>query len=774
MYRLPKSGTKRRLYSAFVIFLCLMAIVSGVIFIYLQLIKGYSDIEDHAHEAISNANAANTTIIDMQGALRGYLITGVNSYLEPFNQGQEDISNLIADGVEVDRDNFNQILRWKEVSDLHFNWIEKTARPTILARKNIAKGLSQNKFIYPISSMLIESESEKTISALRSTLSKIINFEKEILLSVSNKKNKTVAFAGLFTIFGTLLAILIGALIAKKLSKRIVAAERESLILNGAVKSSPSAVIIFSTSGNVEYINLRFTTVFGFSQDDLLSYKFDILRERDANPFNNNQITRSLENYDLWQGQLLMSRKDGSNFWSKTVLSVIKDEEGKPTHIVGTYENISKEVELNQRLSYQASHDSLTGLYNRFEFERRLKLLLTGTWRLGGEASLFFFDLDEFKVVNDTCGHAAGDELLCEVSKIFKSCVREADIVARIGGDEFAVLLMNCTIEQSQSVASKILERIRKYSLHWENKKYKIGISIGVAPIYSNEYTFTELIKQADTACYLAKSRGKNQIYNYLHNDPESIRIEGDIRWINRISSAIDEDRMMLYAQPILCLKTNVIISYELLLRMVSKQGNIILPGEFLPAAERYNMIQVIDKWVIDHVFKLLNNRPTLMTEDYTLSINLSGASINDSLCDYLVENLSNAKFNPSCICFEITETTAISDFDRANTFISSLKKLGCKFSLDDFGSGFSTFSYLKELDIDFLKIDGSFVKEIHINTVDIAMVKSIHQIAKVMNIKTIAEYVENQEIIKILNNIGIDCAQGYCIGKPEPLCLIL
>jgi len=434
-------------------------------------------------------------------------------------------------------------------------------------------------------------------------------------------------------------------------------------------------------------------------------------------------------------------------------------------------ENITEEQILSEKLSFHASHDALTGLVNRREFEQRAERLLSTVRHDKSEHALCFMDLDQFKVVNDTCGHTAGDELLRQLSSLLEQTVRHRDTLARLGGDEFGVLMEHCTLDDANRVTTSLLTAVQNYQFLWEGHTFKVGVSMGLVPITDLTANLTELLKQADAACYVAKEKGRNRIHVHHADDSELTLRHGEMQWVARINQALEEDRFCLYAQTIVSLNTSTTMHYELLIRMKDERGEIINPGAFLPAAERYDLISKIDRWVIEKAFGLLAKNPVFLSQIDFISINLSGMSLTTpGILEFIITQLDESGIGGEKICFEITETAAISNLSGAINFISILKGLRCRFALDDFGSGLSSFGYLKNLPVDYLKIDGMFVKDIVDDPIDRAMVKSINEIGHVMGMKTIAEFVENDEIKGMLREIGVDYAQGYGIGKPQPL----
>jgi diguanylate cyclase (GGDEF)-like protein len=381
-------------------------------------------------------------------------------------------------------------------------------------------------------------------------------------------------------------------------------------------------------------------------------------------------------------------------------------------------------------------------------------------------------DLDQFKLVNDTCGHSAGDELLKQVSILLANKMRERDTLARLGGDEFGLLLENCTLTDANQINNALLKVIRDYRFIHDDKIFNIGVSIGVVVINQSFESVSGIIHAADSACYSAKSAGRNQSFLFNPGDVEVVRQRSAVESISDITDEIDDEQFMLYCQPIVPLSSAVVQvqHYEILLRKVDLDGKIILPTTFIPSAERYHLMPNIDRWVIKNVFVAYQKLLEINAEkcNYIFSINLSGTSLGDkSLLSFIQDMFIKYSIPPQSICFEITETAAIVNLKNTILLFSALRKLGCSFALDDFGSGMSSFTYLKNFDVDYLKIDGTFVKEMHINKIDHAMVRSIHSVAEAMNIKTVAEFVENEEILSELKSIGVHYGQGLYLGAP-------
>ncbi|MDT8283233.1 MAG: EAL domain-containing protein, partial [Gammaproteobacteria bacterium] len=452
-------------------------------------------------------------------------------------------------------------------------------------------------------------------------------------------------------------------------------------------------------------------------------------------------------------------------------IAPMKSGNGDLLGAVIVIQDVSPTRRLTKQLSYQASHDLLTGLYNRRKFEEFLEEVLINVREDNRQHALFYIDLDNFKIVNDTCGHIAGDELLKQLPSLFNEVLRSGDIIARLGGDEFGVLLQNCAIKQAANIADKIRQKIKDYRFIWDDKTFEIGVSIGVIGVNEGNADMAQVLSAADIACYAAKDSGRNRVHIYEESDEAVSERYGQMHWTTRISRALEENRFHLYQQPIVSVLTKGRNHLELLLRMIDEDGNVILPGAFMPAAERYGLMRDIDRWVIHEAFEFIgksNPADPVKATDRVIAINISGDSINDSgLLDFILQETNRYDVNLKNICFEITETVAIGNLSKATIFINELKNYGCQFSLDDFGSGLSSFAYLKNLPVNYLKIDGGFVKDICTDMIDRAMVESIHQVGKVMNLSTIAEHVEDAETLKILKEIGVDYVQGYYLGRP-------
>ncbi len=466
-------------------------------------------------------------------------------------------------------------------------------------------------------------------------------------------------------------------------------------------------------------------------------------------------------------------RSDGAMLhWSISGKPIYSDS-GAFLGYRGTGTDITESQSLSARLSYQASHDALTGLINRRELELRLERVLQTARQEGTQHAMCYLDLDQFKVVNDTCGHVAGDELLRQISSLLRSRTRRRDTVARLGGDEFGILMEHCSLQQAQRVANSLRESIADFRFFWEEKSFTLGVSIGVVPIDAGSGDIARVLSAADAVCYAAKEGGRNRVRVYQEDDDQLASRIGEMQWVTRIQCALDEGRLRLSRQLICPLgqSGDDAPHFELLLRMRDEQGRLVPPRAFLPAAERYNLMPRIDRWVCAAAFRWLAAQGEQLPPRYLCSINLSGHSLTDEhFAHYLIDEMSRNGVQGGNICFEITETAAIANLTHARDFIAALAARGCLFSLDDFGSGLSSFEYLKNLPVDFLKIDGIFIRDVARDPIDYAMVKSINEIGHVMGKRTIAEFVESDEVLRRLCDIGIDYGQGFALGRPELL----
>lgn len=531
-------------------------------------------------------------------------------------------------------------------------------------------------------------------------------------------------------------------------------------------------VITTDIHGNVTYINPTAEKLTGFSfqmaMNKPLSEIFKTKEENDEY-LSDYPIMDCIKNSKRihHESGYILYRDDGTEFTIRETATPLFDKEKNVIGAVLVFHDFTNIKKMSDVLTYQATHDDLTGLLNRRAFESNMHDLLR-TMQKDSSHALCYIDLDQFKIINDTCGHLAGDSLLKIISHKINENIRRNDLFARLGGDEFGIIFFDCDIEKAKLLAENIRKIISDIKFTWDVHTFKVASSIGIVPILYKK-SMTDLMMTVDTACYIAKDKGRNRIHVYESNDKDVLQRKGELQWFQKIHDAIDNNNFTLYSQKITShgsAKSHNI--YEILIRL-NENGNLVTPAVFIEAAERYSLMPRIDMWVISNLFRSINNNK--LSNNNFFSINLSGQSLtDDSFIDFINTELDNTTIPSEQIIFEITETAAISNFSDANNFITQLKHRGCKFSLDDFGSGMSSFQYLSNLDIDYIKIDGSFIKNIENNAFNCSVVKSISEIGHSLNLEIIAEFVENDEILANLDKTLIDYVQGYGIERPRPL----
>lgn len=555
--------------------------------------------------------------------------------------------------------------------------------------------------------------------------------------------------------------------------------ERLNHQLSLLLESTGEGIFGVDTNGDCIFVNHAAAEILGFSREELIGKRMHPLTHHshaDGSSYEEQDCPiyaafktgepRRIQNELFW-------RKDGSSFPVEYSAYPIRDGDNM-TGTVTVFHDVSESQAIARKMSFLATHDTLTGLLNRYAFEQQLAdALATVASEANTSHALCYMDLDQFKVINDTCGHVAGDAMLQMIAHLIQRTLRRGDIIARLGGDEFALLLNDCPVEQAERLGQKICDVVREFRFTWEDKSFATGVSIGVVRIDSDSESTPNVMSAADSACYVAKEMGRNRVYVHGGQDEEVARHQGEMQWVAEIRAAIDEHRLCLHSQSIVPLDPTDVdkTHFEVLLRMKGRDGQYIMPGAFLPAAERYDLMPMLDRWVIDTTLSWIAEAPQIMAGMAFCAINLSGQSLaDDRLADYILDELDLLRVPADKVCFEITETAAVGRLDQALQFIGRLKKRGIRFALDDFGTGMSSFAYLKTLPVDYVKIDGSFIKDMLDDPVDRAMVASINEIGHLMGLATIAEYVENDEIKQMLIEMGVDYAQGFGIARPEPL----
>jgi len=549
--------------------------------------------------------------------------------------------------------------------------------------------------------------------------------------------------------------------------------EKESAQIT--LQSIGDGVVTTDAQSIVEYINPVAEELTGWKLDDAAGRHIDEIfrgfHEETCEPVENPLASAIRRNRSIKSVRpTLLIRRDGNELYVESTASPIRNDRADVTGGVLVFHDVSESRELNRRLSYHASHDLLTGLVNRREFESRLERALKSARAKETSYALCYLDIDQFKIINDSCGHGAGDTLLGQIGALLRAKIRWRDTLSRLGGDEFGLLLESCSLDEALRTAEVLREAIREHRFTWDDRSFRLGVSIGVVPISNDNETVASLLNAADSACQAAKEAGRNRIHCYRQNDIDLMRRRREMQWAARINNALEENRFELYRQTILPLQEDEGgTHFEVLLRMRDEGGALVSPGLFISAAERYGLIANIDRWVVDNTIRWLVSDTDERERLVMCSINLSGQSLVDNdFLPYVIRQFQRSGLDPRKICFEITETAAIASYAQASRFIHALKELGCRFALDDFGTGLSSFGYLKNFPVDYLKIDGSFVKEILHDPIDREMVRSINEIGHLTGKKTIAEFAENTEIITMLKGMGVDYAQGYGVSEPQ------
>lgn len=550
--------------------------------------------------------------------------------------------------------------------------------------------------------------------------------------------------------------------------------EKERLMVT--LQSIGEAVIVTDVQGCVQYLNPVAENLLNYTEVEARGAKlFGLCRIVDETsntaPLDLAQLCLEQNAIINSKNNCLLRQRDGREFAIEYSTGPIRDRDGAVIGVVLALRDVTEMRQMEQQLIYQARHDSLTGLMNRHEFESRLEAELESAKVSLKQHVLCYFDLDQFKVVNDTCGHVAGDQMLTQIAALIAPQIRDSDTVARLGGDEFGVLLVDCSRSTAFEIAEMLRQIVADFRFVWGNRTFDVGVSIGMATITADSASVTEVLSAADAACYVAKDLGRNRIYMYQPDDAALAKHHGEMEWSQRLSSALKEGRLRLYSQPIIALQPgDGPIWHEILVHMLNDDGQTVPPMAFIPAAERYNLMPAVDRWVVANTLSWLQ-QVQRVTAARSCSINLSGRTLCDNhFLEFAMAQIQQSGVDPAHITFEITETAAVGNFAQAQQFIIALKRVGCRFALDDLGSGLSSFAYLKHLPVDYLKIDGNFVRDMATDPIDCAMVAAINQLGHVMGIQTIAEYVESKGVLEKLKEVGVDYVQGFAVGYPVPI----
>ena len=542
------------------------------------------------------------------------------------------------------------------------------------------------------------------------------------------------------------------------------------------LQSIGEAVITTDPNGVVDFMNPVAESLTGWSAEQAngrhLEEIFSLLSETDGQPLPD-PIARALRDHDHSEAAAVMVRSDGATVAVVENAAAIQDRSGDFTGAVLIVRDVSKERRLIRQMAYQAAHDPLTQLINRREFEREVALLVEDAQSTGNCHALMYIDLDQFKAINDSCGHLAGDQLLKQVATHLKSNIRKLDLLARLGGDEFGVLLRDCGMAQALEVAEALRREIKDPRLRWEDKDFRISLSVGLVSITRGSGGLDDVLRTADAACYVAKDHGRNRVHVYQPDDEALAERTSDMQWLQKLREALEKDRLVLYCQDIrpLIERAGFPMMCELLVRMLDSDGRLVPPMTFIPVAERYNLMFDLDLWVIGRAFAQIADHDRDCPDDERIfNINLSGQSLDHSdLENAVAEQQQKWGLDGRRVCFEITETSVIANMERALGVMGRLRRRGFRFAMDDFGTGLSSFAYLKKLPVNYLKIDGEFVRDILNDPVDRAMVQTIHQIGHVLGMATIAEAIEDQATVKLLADMGVDYGQGFYLSRPAP-----
>ena len=575
-----------------------------------------------------------------------------------------------------------------------------------------------------------------------------------------------------------LIVVFVAVVVIRKTGRNEATLFRQKERVEVTLNSIGDGVITTDAEGNVEYINQVASKLTGFTNKKAQGLKlFEVLTlvNDEGYPPTENPVLKAISEdriIDDYESMTLV-RGEGENYAVELTAAPIDDYDGSTVGAVLVFRNMTAIRDMANQMAYQATHDSLTRLINRDEFERRLVEAINSSRANNSQHVLCYMDLDQFKVINDTCGHIAGDEMLKQLTVLLHRKVRKSDTLARLGGDEFGILFLECKLEKAKQIIEVLRSAINEFRFVWGDKSFEVGASFGVVSIDRESGGLTEIMSAADSACFVAKDLGRNRVQTYEPDDKVLSQRRGEMQWLSRIRNALENDLFQLFYQKIVPLqKKSAEYNIELLIRMIDETGNIIPPMAFIPAAERYDLMPAIDRWVVKNAFFQLQQYQTYNPHgNYYWTINISGNSLSDmKFMDFVLEQSEARKLNNTRVCFEITETAAVSNLSDATKLITALKAQGFRFELDDFGSGLSSFNYLKNLPVDFLKIDGSFVKDMLEDPIDHAMVDSINQIGHILKLETIAEFVENKETLQNLKELGVDYAQGYAVHKPELL----
>lgn len=539
----------------------------------------------------------------------------------------------------------------------------------------------------------------------------------------------------------------------------------------GVITTDRSGVIDYMNEASEQLLEIKRSMAVGKTLPELIALVDEVDGDSLGDPVA--QCLAERRRINLGRRALLVTKQSKREFSTELTASPIRGPDREIAGCVVIFHDVSEIRGLAREMSYQASHDALTGLVNRAEFERRLDQALSAPRGEHASHVVCYLDLDRFKAVNDSCGHMVGDNLLREIASLLKAQVRDSDTVARLGGDEFAMLLVGCPLDKARQIAGDVCHAVSEYNFSWQDRVFELGVSIGLVEMDHESGTAETALSAADSACYVAKQQGRGRIHVYSARDEVMARERGEIQWLQRVQNALKHNQFELYSQSIIAMRGRVSTgpAAELLLRLPDESGKPLSPGQFLSAAERYQLMSHLDRWVVRAALTSLASDVPHLPEGRCCSINLSGQTLgDDEFLEYVVDLLDHTGVDPGKICFEVSETAVMHNLDHARRFINVLHGMGCRFALDDFGSGIGSFSQLRQLAIDYLKVDGSFTRDVGENKVSRDMLEATIKLSRSLDFQVVAEQVEDQKAFDILRELGVDFVQGYVVERPHPL----
>jgi diguanylate cyclase (GGDEF)-like protein/PAS domain S-box-containing protein len=720
-------------------------------------------------ESIETGKARATKPFNLHTGGTGYVIISpvytADNLPEDKSQRYDLATRLVA--VAVSTDNILDSIEINDNESLTYTYFDNDSKSHSISR-TINSGIINEKSLFPIYSN----------SHTLNVAGQYYGLELRRQLTWADLDYEWMAFAILSTVAFSLLLfnfvhLRIQSVRASQRAQAEIFQEREHAQVT--LHSISEAVITTDKDKRIIYMNPIARRITGWNEEEAIGMPIDtvfrLLHEQTRKP-----IKSTVDECLLHQGTVLFDEpailinKNADEFAVENSSSPIRGHNGELIGAVLVFRNITHIRNLSKKMEFQATHDALTGLINRHEFEHQLTLAVKSARENNRTHAICYLDLDQFKIVNDTCGHIAGDQLLKEIASLMPHSIRSSDCLARLGGDEFGVLMLDCPIKQAEKVADSLRAAIRDFTFSWDRRTFDIGVSIGLVPISKDSGSVKDVLQRSDSACYIAKDLGRNRVHIYTPDDIEISKRHGELQWITRIKNALEHNHFLLALQAVIPIAdTNDRVHYEVLLRLDEGKGDIIPPMSFIPAAERYDLMPVIDKWVINEAFRLIGEEQKRKKNNHVYNINLSGQTLCDTdILEYVRTQIDHYGIEASHLCFEITETAVIANLSLAIDFIGRMKKMGCLFALDDFGSGLSSFAYLKKLPVDFIKIDGEFVRDITDDPMDRAIVSAINDIGHEIGLTTVAEYVESEEILNLLKQLGVDYAQGYAVDKPS------